>query len=223
MLIGLGNTIPNIANLPGQGSGGGDDGSQVDNLYSFEFNRPDVSQFRLTDFGLGGATSFSISFWVNLDATNVDGPVVAKWGSAIPRILLYWQANASWRILFESTTSGLKVLTSGIPHTPGTWQFIVFTYDGTTIRSYQNNGIAGSTANALPGAFTWPTFDYLNIGNDDSSPNRQLGGFIDELAFYNYKLEVADIQTIYGLTETGKTANLNALPTPPLAWYRMGD
>ena len=222
MLIGLGNTIPNIANLPGQGSGGGGGiPSQVDNLYSFEFNRPDVSQFRVTDFGLGSATSFSISFWANLNATNVDGPVLARWGSQKPRILFYFQANASWRLLFENTTGGLKALTSGIPHTPGTWQFIVFTYDGTTVRSYQNNGIAGSTANA-PG-FVWPTFDYLNIGNDDSSPNRQLGGFIDELAFYNYKLEVSDIQTIYGLTETGKTANLNALPTPPLVWYRMGD
>ncbi len=222
MLIGLGNTIPNIANLPGQGGGGGGGiPSQVDNLYSFEFNRPDVSQFRITDFGLGGATNFSISFWVNLNATNVDGPVVAKWGSAKPRILLYFQASASWRLLFENTTGGLKSLTTGIPHTPGTWQFIVFTYDGTTVRSYQNNGVPGLTSAAT--GFTWPTFDYLNIGNDDSSSNRQLGGFIDELAFYNYKLEVSDIQTIYGGTSTGKTANLNALPTPPLAWYRMGD
>jgi hypothetical protein len=36
-------------------------------------------------------------------------------------------------------------------------------------------------------------------------------------------LTAQEVQNIYDATTTGKTADLSALSTPPVAWYRMGD
>ena len=146
-----------------------------------------------------------------------------RWGGQVPRFLIYYQANQSWRILFQGTDGlGTRSVTSGITATAGTWQFIVFTYDGSVIKSYQNNAVSGNTSVVQP-TFTWEDFDYLLIGQDDSNASRQLGGFVDELAFYNYELDEDAIKAIYAATANGETADLNTLSTgAPVAWYRMG-
>jgi len=228
MFIGMGMPIPDLANLPGvsrPGRPGGVSVKGIVNNYSFEFDRASVSHFKINPSALMvGATSFSISVWVKLDATNVDGPIVARWGSQVPRFLLYYQANNSWRILFQGTDGlGTRSLTSSITATAGTWQFIVFTWDGSVIKSYQNNAVTGNVSNNFP-AFTWEDFGYLLVGQDDSSASRQLGGFVDELAFYNYELTEDAIKAIYAATANGETADLSTLSTgAPVAWYRMGD
>jgi hypothetical protein len=48
-------------------------------------------------------------------------------------------------------------------------------------------------------------------------------GKIDEVSIFNVELTAQEIQSIYNATETGKTADLNDLTTPPVKWYRMGD
>ena len=55
---------------------------------------------------------------------------------------------------------------------------------------------------------------------------RPFGGFIDELAIFNYALSAKQIkEDIYNGTTSGKTADLNNISnlTAPVAWYRMGD
>ena len=229
MFIGMGMPIPDLANLPGPSRpGGGGSVVSVDgiaNNYSFKFDRASVSHFKINPSALMvGATNFSISAWVKLDATNVDGPIVARWGGSTPRFLLYYQGNAGWRILFQGTDGqGTRSVTSGITTTAGTWQFIVFTWDGSVIKSYQNNAVAGNVSSNYP-AFTWEDFGYLLVGQDDSNAGRQLGGFVDELAFYNYELNEDAIKAIYSATANGETADLSTLSTgAPAAWYRMGD
>lgn len=233
MFIGIGMPIPDISNLPGVsrpgrpgGGGGSPTVSQIANNYSYKFDRPATSHFKISsgDLGLVGATSFSISFWAKLDATNVDMPIVARWGTQQPRFLLYHQGNTSWRILFQGTDGqGPRSLTSGITATANTWQFIAFTWDGDVIKSYQNDAVAGNVSNNYP-AFTWEDLEYLLVGQDDSNAGRQLGGFVDELAFYDYELTEETISTIYNANGNGLTANLATLSTgAPVAWYRMGD
>ena len=59
------------------------------------------------------------------------------------------------------------------------------------------------------------------IGNNNNTS--YFNGKIDEVAVFNTALTAHEVQGIYNATETGKTADLNDLTTPPVAWYRMGD
>lgn len=229
MKIGILPVIPARVNLPGQ-SGGGATGPTVDlidNNYAFEFDRAVKSQFIIqpTDF-MTGATSFSISFWANLNINTADQTVYAEWG-ANPRFLMYYQYTSGWRILFNDALGRGGSQKSNITHTPGTWQFIVFTFDGATgeIKSYYNDAVLGNTTTVATPGFEWPNFSYNLIGEDDSSAsNRACDGMLDEIALYNYALDEPTIKVIYSAMSGGKTANLATLSTgAPAAWYRMGD
>ena len=46
---------------------------------------------------------------------------------------------------------------------------------------------------------------------------------MDEVAFFDYALDSDQVEEIYNATSSGKTADLSAMATPPIAWYRMGD
>jgi len=229
MKIGILPVIPARVNLPGQSGGGGPTGptvEQIDNEFAFDFERASRSQFIIqpTDI-MTGATSFSITFWANLDRTTVDQTVFADWG-VIPRFLMYYQKNNSWRILFNDSLGRGGSNTSGLTHTAGTWQFVAFTYDGATrqIKSYVDNAVPGNATNAGTPGFEWPNYPYHLIGEDDSSTTRACDGMLDEIALFDYALDEDTIKVIYAAMSGGKTANLDTLSTgAPKVWYRMGD
>jgi hypothetical protein len=54
-----------------------------------------------------------------------------------------------------------------------------------------------------------------------------LAGKLDEVAIFNTVLTLSQIERIYNATAlvdgVVKTADLSALTTPPVKWYRMGD
>jgi hypothetical protein len=92
----------------------------------------------------------------------------------------------------------------------GQWIHVACTYDGTSsssgIKLYLN-GSKVATINSSSGSY-------------DAMENTIQPLFIGQQAgtYANGK-----IQSIYNATETGKTADLNDLTTPPVKWYRMGD
>ena len=69
-----------------------------------------------------------------------------------------------------------------------------------------------------------PTFTTdFNIGRIDYAAAGYFNGKIDEVGIFDVALTQPQIESIYDATTTGKTADLSALSTPPVAWYRMGD
>ena len=108
------------------------------------------------------------------------------------------------------------------------WINYIISYDGTQGTS------ADRVKLYIDGVFLAPTIvggtiptsvNLTNMNNTIgvSAQNKFYRGNIDELAIFNYSLTEADALSIYDATETGKTADLNTLSTPPVAWYRMGD
>ncbi len=84
----------------------------------------------------------------------------------------------------------------GVPTTIDTWQYVVGTYDGTTLRMYKNGKLISSAAYAGPMVAT--TGD-LSIGNNDVAPINYYGwhGGIDEMAIWNVALNDAEVAAIY--------------------------
>ena len=98
---------------------------------------------------------------------------------------------------------------STIAVTPDAWNYVAFTFDGSTINFYVNGQAAGS----VPGSL----YDYglatADIGGNTIGGTTTKGFFngnIDELTIYNRALTPAEIATIYAEGSAGKPVFGNA-------------
>lgn len=191
--------------------------AQVNNVYSMEFDGTN-DYIHVNEDIFGGLTSLSVSFWYNLNSISADQAVIAKWTESPRSILLYHDAPNGWRLLID----GVASLQSTHVATINTWQHLAVTYESGVGTSIYLNGVGQSTTG---GTGAVPTSTNFNIGRDalSGSFSRYLNGGLDELAIFNTSLTAQEVQSIYNATETGKTADLNDLTTPPIKWYRMGD
>ena len=220
MLIRIGNTVPDITNLPGPSGGGGGGGgglTQIDNLYSYEFDG--VGSFiRASGNDISGDKTVSIWFYAD-DITLSD---------ALFEIQPVPNANDYLRIWIF----GSKILaTSGPVNADGkssstllsnTWYHLVVTKTTGSVTGIYINGVDDTqTANATLSFTAGDNGDTI-IGRS-ASANRVFKGKMDEVALFNTVLGATDVENIYNATTTGKTADLSSLSTPPVAWYRMGD
>jgi hypothetical protein len=199
--------------------------AQVSNVYSMDFDPVSSQYIDVDEYVFSGLTSLSISCWYNLNSISGDQAILAQYIEAPTNrgILLYHDDPNGWAF-YINTNAGLKSFQSTFTATASVWQHLVVTYEsGVGIKIYlngtaQSSGIlSGTTVNPTPSEFT--------IGRDGASGSftRFLNGKLDELAVFNTALTAQEVQDIYNATETGKTADLNDLTTPPIKWYRMGD
>jgi len=72
---------------------------------------------------------------------------------------------------------------------------------------------------------THTSLGFTGLWNNIAASIDVYGIIVDETSIFNYALTSDDIKAIYDATNdnTGKTADLSSLATPPVAWYRMGD
>ncbi len=232
----MGIPIPDLSNLPGPSRPGGGGTptppgppalAQVDNVYSMEFDPVSTSYIEVDTVTINGSGSFSL--WFNTSS-----------GAAYQNILSSNGVSSMFRyITVKSGKLNQYVLGSGwvelspVAVSDGNWHHLGFTYDSTTTggpaRGTFKAYVDGSLTKTLDMNGTtenWTTSPFSAIGiYSPSSPSvgRYFNGNIDEVGIFNTVLTDAEILSIYNATETGKTADLNDLTTPPVKWYRMGD
>ena len=103
-----------------------------------------------------------------------------------------------------TTTDGFFDLKVPDVITPGTWQHVAATYDGSAIKLYVNGAEVGSTP--ATGILVPVTAD-LTIGECNQAFERR----IDEVDLFDRALSQSEIQTIYNAGSAGKC---KASPTP---------
>ena len=238
----MGFPIPNQASLPGASRPGGggtpvppgpDPLAQVDNVYSMNFDGTndyiDLGDSDDLSFGNGTTDSpFSISAWVNMtDATNFI--TIAKDATSNREyVIRTLSADKLHFYLLDSSSNGyIGRISPAVTSNQGTWIHTIYTYNGNSsssgIKIYLN-GSQVDNDNYEGGSYTAMenTNAALNIGRQERGINYS-NGKMDEVAIFNVELTEQEVQSIYNATETGKTADLNDLTTPPVKWYRMGD
>jgi len=250
MFLGNSLTIPNIANLPGQGGGGpsGPTVSLIDNAFSFKFDSAANSsiQTNIGDIYNHNDKTLSFSCWFNVPAavpgtnlfsylsiwSSIDSPDLYSGPGALMR--LYQASPGDFRAYLYGYNgpSGSQSGSYSKPLYYNVWYNIVTVWTGMNVLGSSRNKVELY----IDGELELTKFNTISSANNSFLSSPKIGGYssffnagayIDEWAYWeNTGLSEDDVKLIYDSTNDnpGKTANLDTLSTgAPTAWYRMGD
>ena len=206
---------------------------QLDNAYSMSFDGLndfiDCGDSDSFSFGNGTTDSpFSISAWVNMtDASRFR--IASKYNQNTSQYEYYFSTSSADKLsLILHSTGGYlgRRYDTALTSYEGQWINLVCTYNGNSQTSGINlylNGVKVDDTDIINGNYI--AMDNTNepflIGKIEETSPSFADGKIDELSVFNVELTELEVKSIYYATETGKTADLNDLTTPPVAWYRM--
>jgi hypothetical protein len=209
--------------------------AQVSNVYSMEFDGVNdfikVREFNNSVSAEGiifGNITISLWFKIGIGTNYSHRNFVGGSNSTNSGLFQYFGVHNGFPEMYFQNDGGYQPIASTNIY-DDTWHHIAISYDtsvGTygTFKAYLDGVNTFTLAlSASPTAPSWSRSRMLVIGGYRDTPFRNFPGSIDELANFNVVLTEAEVQSIYNATETGKTADLNDLSTPPIAWYRMGD
>ena len=163
-----------------------------------------------------GATSLSISGWMNIDSGETTSIMIGSWKTGGTQFLIRWRVAASNSFEFYLNT-GINTRhadTSGFTASYNTWYHVVGTWDGSNMGMYLN-GVAYPTA-AAPGA--------LNSVSQDNWIGKYSGTYMDGnlsniACWKNTALTQSEITEIYN---AGVPTDLSTFSgTAPTHWYPM--
>jgi chitodextrinase len=136
-------------------------------------------------------TGFTMEAWIKKDGSAGNGAVVGTWTSSGSGGPMLWMDYISSHLDLTMSNSGGNYVDSGQLPTPGQWQYLTGTYDGTTARIYVNGVLMASKAFSgnVGDSNTW------RIGSYDSPAGGFFDGTIDEVRIYDHALTQPEIQT----------------------------
>lgn len=146
-------------------------------------------------------TSFSYSFWINPTLISGIGAMINTYTSTGGNKGFYTRYN-SYGIIqtyaFNSAGTAIINGAEGGTISPGSWQMITITFDGSNVRTYKNATIQDTTA--YSGVIGFDTTTYPSLGCLYYAPATYaffLNGSMDETYFYTKKLSGAEITDLY--------------------------
>ena len=197
--------------------------AQVNNVYSMEF---DSLSSQYIDLGnvtdLNNLTAFSTSFWINPQDALSTVPVVLSGGiSSTNRFYVQLLNSTTIRYVSSGSSGNISDVTTPLI-LDGNWHHIATAHSGTSLDIYFD-GVKINSSPLTITAVSANMGDNFTIGAYFTRTSNFLNSYVDEVGLFNTALTAHEVQGIYNATETGKTADLNDLTTPPVKWYRMGD
>ena len=208
---------------------------QLDNAYSMDFDGTNDSiniDGALTT--LSSTTVGSWSYWVKTTNATLSSPQrMIQFGDTNGNGFLYIRIETDGKIGSQARNSNVSdwsFKSDSSIFSNNTWTHIAVVQDGVQPKVYKNGVEVPITFTTSTDKAAWfsdlPSLDNgrIGCGNQNNAGDIQFfNGAIDEVSFFNTALTEFEVQSIYYATETGKTADLNDLTTPPVKWYRMGD
>jgi len=205
----------------------------LDNVYSMSF---DGSNEIVTNFLASGQTKISVSAWIKLPSIGSDHCIFGTVWAGSTAFTFDVGSNGKLRIFYRSGGGNPGFLFANTTLSANTWYHAVVTLTPNSSNmdcTFYLNGSIDNTTGATQAygqgqtAIASSGFPYNigSTGNTFASSYNYFNGKIDEVAIFNYAIESSDVEDIYNATNdnTGKTADLSSMATPPIAWYRMGD
>lgn len=149
----------------------------------------------LTSPSIQITNAISFSAWVYSTNPNRDAPILAKeYGGN----LSYWFGvyNGGFGTLLSDNGSGWNANYRGSGSVPANqWTLLTTTWDGATIRNYQNGVLVGSTSYSDPSGINVSNA-FLSIGINSNYDFTRFQGILDEVRIYNHALNTTEIATL---------------------------
>ena len=140
--------------------------------------------------------AFTIEAWVRSAAIQSDKGIAGKWraaGEASAGGAMLW-INNSGNYTLAVTNSAANYLATSASPIPGVWEYIVGTYDGSTLRLYRNGVLV--TSKGFTGSIGAPTVPF-EIGRYAGVNTTNFNGRLDEVAIYPAALSAGRILAHY--------------------------
>ena len=179
--------------------------------YALTLDASNTQELLLNNGGnaiLNGATSFTVSAWINPTDTNIFQNIFSNWAGNI----LFRFNSSDVLECFINTNTGQSFVQSVAVITYGVWQHIAATYSGSDLKIYRN-GVELKTVTATGTINNTNTQD--RIGNRPGT-TQYFNGKISNVAVW--KNSVIDINTLYG---QGVPSDLTSLS--PSVWWQLGS
>jgi len=170
----------------------------------------------------------TLSGWVKFTSTNSGGSTVIS-----KHITANGQPYYTYRLYVESNRAKFRIgistatfITGTTDINDGNWHHILGTYDGSSINLYVD-GVSDATAVSVSGDLN-TNVRKTTIGgviNGDTNTiisNTVFNGEIGGVYIFNYALSESQAEELYGDSTSGPGDPM-ALPTPPIAYYKLGD
>lgn len=142
------------------------------------------------------STGVTVSAWINPTSLSGVMPVVCEQYTDIQLTgfcLFPYFDNKLYFDVADGFSSDGRAIATGI--TTGSWQHIVGTWDGSTVRAYVNGTVGGTTA-SFAGPLGYSGND-LNIGASNGVYVFHFDGSIDDVRIYNRALSQFEISQLY--------------------------
>ncbi len=177
-----------------------DRNGSINSAYSFNGSSSKIEVPTSTAFDL---TNLTISVWVNSSAGNIQQKIVSKsnWNNAASEGFSTDVSTSFIGIELKKNSNciagnGWQELISPTPaNFNGTWHFLTYTYDGSTIKVYLD-GVLQMTE-ALLGPIDVCPGGKLKFGAWWAGDARYFNGKMDDIAIYNRALSPSEIQQLY--------------------------
>jgi hypothetical protein len=200
--------------------------NKIGNSFSMKYDG--ASSYFDTGYTPPVSSAFTFSWWARvLDPSNANYYYHITCRDATNDGFLVWSGtgSASSQKNFSARINGTGAQITWAIASFDVWYHIVVAYGSSNIKAYVNGAeVASATASGNLDVAATTTLHLGANGTPSSIGTFPYYGYQDEVAFWNRKLDIADVAAIYNATSTNNTADLSTLSTgAPLAWYRMGD
>ena len=177
-----------------------------------------VNSFERTD-------SFSGSCWVNLDSISIQFLLTKMPNSSPFRGYLMYIVNGRLQFAFNANFPSNRIQVNSVGTiSAGNWNHLVFTYDGSSLRTGVKlyiNGIEQSVTFEGPVSVSGSTINTADFQISGRGTSSLVDGKIDQVSVFDYELLASQVATLYG----GGTALTNpmSLSPAPVSYYQLGD
>jgi len=172
---------------------------------------------------LNPSSAISLEAWVKPSASYTEPIVLKSYTSHDPPYYQYGLFESGTGLRMELALGGTRVTvnSSGASLTVGSWNYVVATWDGGTVRFYINGAAAGSgTAAGTLSSYATPV-DLATYENLRTSGSAYFwGGGLDEVAVYATALSASQISAHYSAATTG-AAGCTDIPGATASTYTL--
>ena len=203
--------------------------AQVSNLYSMSFDGSNQAVSIDNSSGVLNVNNITISLWFYPTAVVGSSSLVSSPNRGSGYHTYSIQQLPSGAIKIITRQAFVNSQDTSLTPLLDKWNHIALTIDGTNNILYLNNE-NGTTSEsyAAAGSLVYDVNPFLpvELGRRNGT-TIDIVGKLDEVGFFNVALTAPEVLSIYNasaiVSGVSKTADLNALTTPPIKWYRMGD